>query len=420
MLFLLAIVFVLCYTIHQAVGIAVVCLTTALAVLWRTWHGAGVRVNRKDAVYAAYAAAALAPTIRHGGMYETAFYCGIVLYPWLVSFLFQNMTIDWPRVTGWSLLTTAIACGTVAVLLFQVAPGQFDISLERLVTLDRNRGFVYRGDRTGPNKAASMALAGFAVILALLKFRRLPFMVGVPVLATLSVLLMIAGGRIASLSASVLILIYGVTAFQGGLRQRGRQLAGAAALMIVLAPGAVLTYRTLNATHGERFQERVEGVTNPLEDRSLLVRLEDWSRAAEMIRGDPWGLGFNAYYASYGRTPHNELLGQWIGGGWVGAALYVCLIVYLVIRSWSVVMYRLTCTTEGFTHYVLLSLLSAACLVMLTEHITRGGLSTFYPIVWMAVGLSYAAPKYPAAGRGGTIGVTGGPGRDLAFEVRMP
>jgi len=198
----------------------------------------------------------------------------------------------------------------------------------------------------------------------------------------------VAGGRIAMAGAVALGVLYAVTRFG---RFRLRDLLGTGTVLIVLGLVGTTMYRVLASTHGEAIEARAEGIANPLEDHNLLVRLVEWTRAWEMIEDEPWGSGYNAYYAVYERTPHNEVLGQWIGGGWLGALLYLVLVGYLTARSSVHVLLRLEPNLQSLTHYCALSMLGITWLTMLTEHVSRGGMTTFYPIVWMAVGLSYAA-----------------------------
>lgn len=403
MLFILAMLFVLVYTTNQIVGFGLAAVLTCLAPLDRGLSGAWVRFNRKDVLYAAYAVVAIVPTLRFGDAYEATFYLRIVVYPWLVSFVFQNVNLSYARLKIWSLLVLLVAFATVALMLFQEAPGQFSISLDRLLTLDRSRGFYYRGDeRIGPNAAAAMCSAAIAVGLALHKFRRIGVLAGAALLAVFVPLLMIAGGRNAWLSVILLLGLYGVTGFGQSVARGMSQRITTVAIVGFVGLLAVVMYEGLLSAHGSAFQERVAGIANPLEDLSVRQRFYYWAVAVAMIQNQPWGLGFNAYYALYERTPHNEILGQWIGAGWIGAVFYLVLVGYLFVRSFAIVRRGLRNTDEGFSHYLLLSLLTVAGLAMLTEHISRGGMNTFYPLVWMAVGFSYAAAGGHGAGRQGS------------------
>jgi hypothetical protein len=313
-----------------------------------------------------------------------------------VSIIFQNLRMTWIDRKVWLVLVLAIVYMAVSWMLFQVSPGQFDFSLNRLLTLDRTRGFYWLGEeRTGPNKAAMLCVAGIAFTLASLKFRVLKTPAAGLIVSSLTVLLIVAGGRIATVSAAGLVLLYGLVS-TGGNRLRHTLIA--ASLLALFAGAAFGMYTVLSGTQAEIVAERVEGISDPLQDRSLLARFNDWARATDMVRAAPGGLGFNAYYELYNRTPHNELLGQLIGGGWAGALAYFGLMGYLAWRSGVHVFRRMDGSVKSQDHYLAFSLLCVTWLAMLTEHISRGGMSSFYPLLWMAVGLTYSRSPYAADG----------------------
>lgn len=391
MLFYAAVAYVVLYTVHQVLGftiaVGLVVATVTLSLLrprLLTW-------TSKDSLYALYAAIAVVPSLRFFDPYSFTFFLRVVLYPWAVSFVFQNVVWSWPRLRLWVGVTLSVCFVTVAVMLFQEAPGSFEVSLDRLLTLDRTRGFYYRGDeRIGPNAAAAMSVMGLALTLAVLRFRRAPLVVALPLIGCFGLMLGVSGGRIATVGFLALVAQFVVT---GVIREEGprlRHVGQTVVLVALLGVGGGALYNTLSATQGERFESRVEGVANPLEDHNLIVRLTDWARAVDMIRSAPNGLGYNAYFESYDRTPHNELLGQWIGGGWAGAFLYLILMGAITARLVRLVLFARPPPLEAFCHYLALSALGLTWLAMITEHISRGGMNTFYPIVWMIVGLSYA------------------------------
>jgi O-antigen ligase len=318
------------------------------------------------------------------------FFVYIVILPWMTSLAMQN--VRWTparvRIVLWGL--TAVATGAAGIMLFQVAPGVFDVSLRRLVTLDRGLGFYFHGDRpSGPNAVAFMAAAGVGLSLTYLKYIA-PLSPGAyALLMTNLAFLVAAGGRNAWVSAGGLLILFAFIGRTGAFSVRS--LLGGSVVLLAAAVVVTVMLRALLGEHGYELQDRLVGLITPADDHNARIRLTYWARAVVMILARPSGWGFDAYYAEYERTPHNELLGQLIGGGLLGTVGFVALVAVVGARSVGLLLRPSGASWRQAAHYAAFSMLCITALASVTEHISRAGMATFYPLVWVCVGVSYGA-----------------------------
>lgn len=390
MLFLIGEVFAATLLFSQVLGVGLAGIGCSLLLWSSLLTGSTIRVNAKDAAFLVYAGLGSTATVLHGGAYELTFYARLVFYPWLVSLLFQNLSVSYPRAR--MLLGTVVVVSIVvgAIMVFQAAPGVFDFSFNRLVGLDRQRGFYFLSDEpSGPNSVAYMTAIGIAAALGIGKGGKLSLWWFVAV-GVLLVLLVASGGRIAWAAVITIVLLAALFDGAGHPAIEARSIAIAtAAVAAALGIGWWLGSQILVGASGAGFAERLAGLANPTEDESFSVRAIYWGAAIEMFLSNPWGHGFNAYFERFGRTPHNELLGQLVASGWHGTVGYVILMVvsvFLVFRAWrsaSAPRERMMASAAVYCSVII-------GLAMITENVSRAGMKGVYPAFWMLVGAALA------------------------------
>lgn len=395
MLFWLGLVFVAVFPLSPLLGAGLVAVGLAVLPWTNALAGRGVLVNGKDHAFLAYILVALAVTVVHTGISDLGIAVRLVAYPWAASFFFQNLVMTERRADALlgGIMVVALVVG--AVMLFQVAPGRFDFSPVRLFTLDRQKGFYFLSDTpSGPNGVAYLAAAGIAAAAGLVKGGRvpLPVLIAGPVLL---VFLVVSGGRIAW--TAVLAVLFVATVFDGRGRPalHSRSLAaGLIAVSFVMIIAWWASSRILGGEAGTGFEERLVGIANPTADQSFAVRATYWAAAVEMFLDNPAGHGVNAYFERFGRTAHNEVLGQLVATGWVGTLIYLSLLgitAFLVLRAWRQGISRAHTSVRSAAVYIGL----IVALAMLTEHVSRAGSSGLYMILWILVGVSLARYEDP-------------------------
>jgi len=390
MLFWLGVVFLGLFPLSPMFGAALVGVGLAVLPWTNALSGRGVLVNGKDLVFLAYIFVALFVTVVHAGTRDLAFAVRLVGYPWAVSFLFQNLWMTERRVNVLLKGVMAVALIVTAVMLFQVAPGSFSVSPVRLFTLDRQQGFYFLSDTTsGPNTVAYLAAAGLAAGVGLFKGGRAtsPVVIAGGVLL---VFLVVSGGRMAWAAVGTVLLV--ATVFDG----RGRPVlrfrrfaAGLVAMSLVVAIGWWASSRILAGEAGAGFEQRLAGIANPTEDQSFAVRATYWAAAVEMFLENPMGHGVNAYNDRFGRTPHNEVLGQLVATGWHGTLIYLGMLgvtAFLLLLAWRQGVSGAQASVRSAAVYCGL----IVALAMFTEHVSRAGINGLYMIFWILVGAALA------------------------------
>jgi len=390
MLFWLGLTFMAAFPLSPLLGAGLVGIGLAVLPWTNALSGRGLLVNGKDLAFLAYILVGVGVTVVHTGTRDLGFAVRLLAYPWAVSFLFQNLWMNERRVDLLLKCVMAVALIVAAVMLFQVAPGSFDFSPVRLFTLDRQQGFYFLSDTPfGPNTVAYLAAAGIAASVGLFKGGRAtpPVVVGGGVLL---VFLVVSGGRMAW--AAVLTVLLVATLFDGrgrpALRFR-RLAAGLLAISLVVAIGWWASSRILAGEAGAGFEQRLAGIANPTEDRSFAARATYWAAAVEMFLDNPMGHGVNAYNDRFGRTPHNEVLGQLVATGWHGTLIYFGLLgvtAFLVLRAWRQGVSSAHSSVRSAAVYCGL----IVALAMLTEHVSRAGINGLYMIFWILVGAALA------------------------------
>jgi hypothetical protein len=390
--------FIAVFPYSQSLGPALMALALAIVLATAAAGRRRLVLSTKDLLFAAYALAAAVMAARSPA--ELRFYVQLVLFPWVTSLVFQNVRLSERRVDlflSCMIVTCLIVTG---YMLFQVSPGQFDFSLAHLLTLDRNIGFYFLSpERIGPNMAAAMSSAAIVLALSKVGFSPKPGGWLFASLAISTLFLIVAGARVWWVGTAICILMFFF--FRGGPSTAGGRLPGLRMVILLFVVGAVgiSAVRSIAATQGEVLQSRMEGVTNPVDDHNLKARLIHWARAIRMIEQRPAGWGFNAYFSRYRYTPHNELLGQAVSIGVLGAVLYFILLGYVWLLVLRMPRESLVASRVRFAA---LSLLITYTLAMATEHVSRGTATTVTPIFWALIGMSVGAGKMPGLVRSPT------------------
>jgi hypothetical protein len=392
----IALTFVLFYSVHPMVGFGLASIGALAVILSGLLRGVRPRVGVKDALYFAYAWASALHLANFPGQFP--YYAGLVLYPWLVSFFFQNVRYSHRRV---GLLVHGMLIGSLAIstlMVFQTSPGELSLRVDRLFTAaaDRNAGFVFReGETVGPNVVAFLSAAVVVLLLASAKYGRRAGFLSYLLILFPAAYLMSAGGRMAWIGTAACIVLFLVLP---GDRPSSRWSRTVGATLLVAALGAVVVimYDNLELVGGAQIRERASGLLNPTSDATVRFRQFYWALALRLTMLNPIGWGFNDFYERYGYSTHNELLGQLVGAGWLAALLFVVLFSYLWI---AVLRSHPEARSQKYARFLLLCLLLLTSLAMLTENVSRVMLNTYYPLLWVAVGMFLADHRSDASPR---------------------
>ncbi|HET7459859.1 MAG TPA: O-antigen ligase family protein, partial [Longimicrobium sp.] len=388
--------FLVSFPLNLLGAVALIALLAYLITASRLLSRRPLVLNAKDALFLVYAVCATAATLV--GDRELMFVVRLVVFPWLVSFVFQNVPLTRRQLTLATDAMLLVATVIGAAMLFQDASGNFHFTLQQLLAVQESRRvFYFSSAQMGINGAAFLLAAAFLIALAQIKFAWGSAALRVALLPVLFTLLIFAGARSVWLGAGAGLVLF---LFFGRALPRWRSPVPTLSRVLVavgIVVAAVLSFRALISDSGIGFLTRMEGFTNPLDDATLLVRLRYWQLAVDMIHQHPLGAGFNAYYAKYGRTPHNEVLGQLIGAGWLGAAVYFAVFGYLCWRA--VKLLRSRSGAEAFVPYLAVSLLALMAFGMATENITRVTLGTLAPLFWAVMGMMLQRADAPAPRR---------------------
>ncbi|HSH74120.1 MAG TPA: O-antigen ligase family protein, partial [Longimicrobiales bacterium] len=385
MIFVAGAVFILLFPLSDQGSVALVLGIAFLIVVSCLLRRRFPAVNGKDGLFLAYAGFALLPLVSDPS--QTPYFVGIVVYPWLISFVFQNIRYDERRVQLYLYALMAVSILLGAFMVFQVAPLQFDFSLTHLVSLDRGQGFFFRDeDRVGPNTVAYVSAAAIVFVLTYLKFSRdhTSFLLyGILMIPTL--FLVVSGGRNAWVGTTVCFIAF--LLYRSGIRSQNLVRAFQATLIIAaVAVTAYLTSVAVSAFHGDTFANRLRGLADLGSDETTQVRLLYWADAITLSLRAPWGVGFNEYFSRYDRSPHNELLGQMLGAGWLGAVVYFVLLAFLWHR---VLRMDRTNRMSNQIRFACLCLLVVATLAMVTENISRSTINSFSTVFWISMGMAF-------------------------------
>lgn len=339
-----------------------------------------IRIGWHDAALFGIALAALPAHLDDsGGLLMLA---QVVLFGWALSLAAANATFT-PRVaTAFVWCALASSCGLAALMLFQVAPGQFSFSPTAILSRDRNEGWYVLGDvAAGAPTIASILGVAIVSCLSLIGAGRRT----VPLIALLVSLygaLVLSCGRAAIVASAGILMIYLMS-------HRGRSVAVRARTWILVAgvplAGLMPFLRYLKGYQTEGFSRRLESLARLEIDNSVEGRLEFWRYGLDLAASDPRGWGYGYFRELEGYTLHNEYLAQFVGGGWIAGGLFCVLIAGLLFRA-ARLLWRWD--AERFPHrFFAGGVLLLGAGVGMSENFSLSSAGMFYPFMWIAVGL---------------------------------
>lgn len=383
----LALSFALLFPVHPAVGVALILVLVTVSLMTRLASRRVPVVNGKDLVFVLYAVAALPPVLLNPS--QGMLWARIIVYAWLITLAFQNLQHRERDVwlTFWVLYVSLVMVSSV--MLFQIAPGRFDFSIERLATLDRQKGFYFTSEtRVGPNIAAYAGAAAVVLALVRMRFRRGRLLLNLGAVVAPAVLLFVSGGRNAWVATALCCTLY-LFYQPRGLRVR-RPLALKALRLVSTALGIMfvvaLVAQAVAAGQDTEAVQRLQDMVDPANDQNVKFRMTYWALAMGMVQQRPLGWGFGAFKERYGYSTHNELLGQLVGGGWAATVLFVVL---LGMLWWHALRMRRDTPVADAVRFAALCFLLMTCLAMVTENITVSLMNTYMPVFWTVLGISY-------------------------------
>jgi O-antigen ligase len=290
----------------------------------------------------------------------------------------------------------ASCLAAVLIMLFQVAPGEFDFSILGALTRQRGEYFLTRTEAyRGPNVIAP--LIGVAMLGALFLFFRAKALAArtaaaCVVSACLFALILTASRTavVAGLTCAIIgTIILRPKRFQ--LRTLWTALLTIVALALVAAAAFKLTIEySPDAVY--RYSILLTGDA----DFSLRTRFHLWDQALTASNDNLFGRGFTAFLNRYRYTPHNEYLAQLVAVGIPGLLVFCT-----VVAAWG---YRVLGGLRSSDIQIRqVSSFSGSCLLFslgigMTENFSASSLSLFWFVFWLLaaqgiVGIRYGHAK---------------------------
>lgn len=321
-------------------------------------------------------------------LYGVLFYSGfeslffkMTIYPWLITFVFQNIKLrseDVEKVVL-GILISILMLGLF--IFFQEKPGVFTFSIDFII--NRNRVFYFRGgdNAIGPTLLSSLlAISSIFIIIFLIKkkkFRKSKIII----LSLLLLLLLISGGR-----ASLFALMFSVAVTASFYIQNRDVFLRTVITLVSFACALFIFFVFLDfAQKADIPLFRGLYRFNELRDDNFLTRVGAWQISWDFIKSNPFGYGYSFLLNRIGRTPHNEIVAQLLGGGFISALFFFALFIYFLKNSVNVILEKADKKMVPITTIAIICFFS---ILGLTENFSVSGNSTFYPIVWIIFGLN--------------------------------
>jgi len=264
-------------------------------------------------------------------------------------------------------------------MFFQDEPGHFNFSLSYIISKDRNAGFNFiYPEPVGPTTIASILAVGYTYLLLKLVNKTNIFRIGFFIFTFL--LITISGGRsswIAIFFISITILYLKTDL----LKPRNWIILGSILGIIILL--FIFIIPDIPIFYSPEFQQRLFAFSDPSDNQTVTVRFIYWGIALAMFYAHPGGIGFWAYFDIYGRTAHNEILGQVLGVGIGGLIIYLGFYIYSFIELRK--MKKFQTTTDNFQVFAY-SFFIVIFFTGITENFSISSRFILYPLVWVMLG----------------------------------
>ncbi len=389
MIFLLSLILILIYWIDIRLSITLSLFILMLVFILKNKEH-NIEFNIKDKIFFIYGIFALIPVINN--FEQGAIFLKIVFYSWLLSFVFQNINYSVRRlkIIYFTIIFTAAIISII--MFFQSAPRTFDFDINYMLTKDRTYGFYFIDEsfRVGPTTIATMLIVVLSYILASIRFDIGNILINILLFIFFLFLLIISAGRTAILTLILIILFF---FYQNSKNKKQKY------FYLIFAPLAgisllIIIFNYIVLFQNTSFLDRFYLILTPGQDSSALTRLFLWTSSLETIINNPFGVGFYYFFEKYGLTAHNEFLGQALGAGLVGLALFVTLLITIFIMSYK----QLNNTPNSrlelmLSSYFTISILFIGLMAMLTENISLSNQNIFYPILWITIGIFFGVRK---------------------------
>lgn len=339
----------------------------------------------KDWIYLIYLSFSALPLINYPEHLQ--YYVRIVIYPFLIMLCFQNINIKLDHLSKRIALIFVVSTVIFAFMFFQYAPGKFDFSLQYILTVDRNAGFFFMSeDRIGPTACAYMLTIPIIILLSNLIFYKSASKYNLLIIILLSPFIIIVGGRNAWVGIFCLLILYLYYMYRKSKKIKFFKIIVITLLIIIVTTSVYFLFEPI---FSDQFYNRLKAFTNPIQDQNLLVRFVYWADAIELVSRNYIGYGFNYFFINYGGTPHNEILGQMVGGGLLGTLFFV---LYMSIVFRDLFKKFIEQNKNKFVNhfnYMAFSIFIICFIAMLTDNITRSTNTTFYSIFCIFIGIFY-------------------------------
>ena len=307
----------------------------------------------------------------------------IIIYPWMISLFFQNIKFNEQNLLRCinCIGMSALILGTL--LFFNPGDvGSWDFSLEYI--LSRNRqGSMSLHDSSiliGPTQLSS--LFGLAYLIVIYSFKLSKnFIIIKSIMFAYIVLIVIVLSSRTTWAALVLLTL--LIVFKNiSLKQ--------ITIAILLCISSVVIIMNIdyvlpgfNKYQLDILSERMAFITSPEERVHLGSRLIRWNLALDLAQNNYFGRGYS-YFDSVtkGGTPHNEILGQLVGVGYLGLFLVLC--IYGIIYTQFKLLFN---HLKKETIYLIKLIFIYIFIISLFENYSYAMYNKLYPLIWIVFGM---------------------------------
>jgi O-antigen ligase len=260
---------------------------------------------------------------------------------------------------GRIIMLLAVACAVVSILMYvQTGPYQVNLNLASVLIRYRGDGYWLLGSfypgasLIGGPGAIAVVGAFYGGLKCEQRLTRLFFFALVSIATLILILSVSRGALVASFAGVFLLAVFNLPV------RRIIAFGLISVVLVALFVGTAIDYiPNASNRYGSMFSSS---------DRSMSGRYEFWASYAKIALHHPWGSGFN-YRDQY--TAHNEIIGQWVASGILGAIAYLFLIGY-----WGVMSLRYAESLAMFTLFAGIGM---------AEHFTVSSGSLIFPLFWI-------------------------------------
>lgn len=303
-----------------------------------------------------------------------------LVYPWIITLIFQNISISRKQVNQvLVLLTVALIYQVFKMTLYDIN-GHINLDYTRLVKFSHTEFYLSKGELVPTTYYGTYVALLFLVLFIGYRFNQ-SFSIIKVLLISIVIILNILAAKRAYWFAILLPSIYIIGHGRKSLKQYYRF---ALIIVVFITTIIIITPYLKFLDLGELFYRLESFVDSDKANESMSIRYYRWGLALSLILQRPFGVGYTYFFDTYHiGTTHNEYLAVTLGYGIIGLVLYVS----IIIEYFNIVLRKLNENNVGYSLRLLgLGTLTFITIIGFTENYSYSNLS-FNLYIWVIIGL---------------------------------